>query len=135
MGLDLAEVIVTVPATTYKKGAWIDKYGHKHKAKTVHRDKHKRRVKRRNGKKKTPKEKKFFKPRVKSGWHASDPPKVRRQKLLKSHKGNYLAAARAKQELANVSTDPKTVKAAQADADYFFKKHRQLKGGEGNAKA
>ena len=58
-----------------------------------------------------------------TGWRKSDPPATRRRKMLKA-KGSYLRAARALQALANVTKDPGTKRAAQADARYFYRKHR-----------
>ncbi|MGH2507632.1 MAG: hypothetical protein ACRESI_03325 [Gammaproteobacteria bacterium] len=70
---------------------------------------------------KTPKSKRFFNPKVKTGWRKNQAAAVRRRKALQAHKGNKTAAGRALQELANVTTDARTAKLAKADADYFFK--------------
>lgn len=125
--IQLTDVLITVPATTYERGPYTDRFGHKHKATKVHRDASKRHIKRKRGKKKTPKNKRFFKPGAHSGWKKNMPPKERRALVLKAHKGNLLAASRAKQELANVSTDPATIRAAQADAKYFLRLYHREK--------
>ena len=41
---------------------------------------------------------------------------------MKAHNGDILAAGRALQELANVTTDAATKRLAKVDADYFFAK-------------
>lgn len=76
----------------------------------------------------TPKSKRWFKPKVRSGWKASDPASIRRRKVLKAFKGDLLAAARSKQALANVTTDRSTKVAARADAKYFYNLYRVKKG-------
>jgi len=53
------------------------------------------------------------------------PLKKRRALVLKAHRGNVLASARAMQALANVTIDKVTGKAAKADANYFYKLHRR----------
>ncbi len=73
---------------------------------------------------KTPGSEKFFYPGVKMDWHKDQPPSKRRANALKAHKGDKLATARALQELANVTTDSATARAAKADADYFFAEHK-----------
>ena len=61
-----------------------------------------------------------------TGWKKSYPAKKRRTLALKGHKST-LSAGRALQALANVTQDEATRKAAQADAKYFYKKHRGSK--------
>ena len=68
--------------------------------------------------------KKWFKPGISSGWKKDMPPKERRELVLEAHGGDYLSAARSKQALANVTKDPATKRAAQADAEYFLKMYR-----------
>ena len=58
-----------------------------------------------------------------TGWKKSYPAKKRRSLALKGHK-SALSAGRALQALANVTKDEPTRKAAQADAKYFYKKHK-----------
>ena len=70
---------------------------------------------------KTPENEKFYHPKVEMHWHKDQPTKMRRINALKAHEGDELATARALQALANVTTDAKTAKLANADADYFFK--------------
>jgi len=97
---------------------------------------------------KTPKSKRWFKPKVHTGWKKTDPAKTRRRKLLnavkKDHKltytmvrkgkrikvrqNKYLIAGRMAQQLANVTTDPTTKRLARADARYFFKLAKVKKG-------
>lgn len=72
---------------------------------------------------KTPESEKWYEHNVEMNWHKDEPARVRRARALRAHKGDGLAAARALQALANVTTDPKTRKLAKADADYFFAKH------------
>ena len=69
------------------------------------------------------KSEKWFNPKVHSGWEKNMPLTERRRKTLKAHKGSLLSSARAMQALANVTRDPATRKAAQVDANYFFKKN------------
>ena len=76
---------------------------------------------------KTPKSKRWYDPKISSGWKADMPAGKRRAIELKARKGDLLEAARAKQALANVTTSRKTKKAAQADADYFFREYRKKK--------
>jgi len=65
------------------------------------------------------------------GWSKNQPAKTRRMLALKSRpkrwdiKKRYLSAARALQALANVSTDPETIKKARSDAKYFFDKAKR----------
>jgi len=60
------------------------------------------------------------------GWSKSQSPETRRRLALASRPSNWslhkrrLSAARALQALANVTKDPATKRAAQADANYFF---------------
>jgi hypothetical protein len=72
---------------------------------------------------KTPEDQKFFQPGVKMNWHKDLPADVRRSHALEAHGGNVLAAARALQELSNVTTDPETKKLTKEDADHFFSQH------------
>lgn len=66
---------------------------------------------------------KFFHPKVHMGWHKDLAMSTRRRKALKAHKGDNLATARALQALANVTQDKVTRQKAQADANYFYKRH------------
>ena len=72
---------------------------------------------------KTPESDKWYEHGVKMDWSKDDPAETRRDKALKAHKGDELAAARALQALSNVTTDPETKKLAKEDADYFFARH------------
>jgi len=70
-------------------------------------------------------------PNTLGGWSKGQTPAVRRRHALASRPKNwsmdrrYLSAARALQALANVTKDPGTKRAAQADARYFYRKARQ----------
>ncbi len=73
---------------------------------------------------KTPESEKWYQHAVEMEWGKDLPSAVRRANALKAHKGDELAAARALQALANVTTDAETARLAKTDADYFFAKHR-----------
>lgn len=73
---------------------------------------------------KTPKSERWFEPGKHTGWEADMPAAERRELVLEAFGGDYLAAARSKQELANVTTDRPTKVAALADARYFFRQYR-----------
>ncbi|MDD4985928.1 MAG: hypothetical protein PHQ43_09075 [Dehalococcoidales bacterium] len=77
----------------------------------------------------TPKEDRFFHPKVHTGWEADMPAKKRRGLMLKAHGGNALSTARALQALHNVSfrTAPAAAAKAQADAKFFYRKHKAEK--------
>lgn len=74
--------------------------------------------------------KKWFKPKVHTGWDKDQSAATRRRHLMASTPKNwgrdkrYLQAGHRAQALANVSQDPATQKKAAADAEYFFKKLR-----------
>ena len=73
---------------------------------------------------------KWFKPSPRAtNWDKDDPPVTRRRNVLKSRWGSYLKAGRAMLALANVNSGPKgdseTERKARADAEYFFRMHRQ----------
>jgi hypothetical protein len=72
---------------------------------------------------KTPESEKWYRHNVEMNWHKDDPVDIRRANALKAHKGDELAAARALQALANVTTDAETARLAKDDADYFFAVH------------
>lgn len=76
----------------------------------------------------TSKKSRWFSSKVRSGWRKEDPPETRRRRVLRAHGGDLLAAARSKQALANVTTDPATKISAAADARYFFSKYREKRG-------
>ncbi len=71
---------------------------------------------------KTLESQKFFHPNIKMNWHKDLPAETRRANALEAHGGNFLATARALQELSNVTTDPDTKRLTKEDADYFFSK-------------
>jgi hypothetical protein len=52
------------------------------------------------------------------------PLKTRRNKVLRAHGDDLLAAGKGMQALANISKDAATKRAASADAKYFFSKHK-----------
>lgn len=70
---------------------------------------------------------KWFHPKTHMGWAKDLPAAERRDKALKAHGGDALAAARALLALANVTKDKETRRLARADADYFFRMHRRQK--------
>lgn len=67
----------------------------------------------------------WFDPQVETGWHKDTDRDLRRRKVLQSHNGDDLSAARGLQALANVTTDPETKREARRDAEYFFSVHRK----------
>ena len=119
---------MTTALVTYKRKAYVDYWGHKHPAVIVKRrtptdDKKKRRRR----KKRTSKEKRWYAPKVRSGWKKSMPAKKRRRLTLTAHKGSLLSAARSKQALANVTQDEETRVLALEDAQFFFEEHKKSK--------
>ncbi len=76
----------------------------------------------------TPKSKRFYEPKVHTGWEKGMGMEKRRRLVLRAHKGDALASARGMQALANVSTDPATKMAARSDALYFYDLNRRKKG-------
>jgi len=117
---------MTTALVTYERRAYVDRWGHKHPAITVKRAAPKKKVKRRK-RRKTPREKRWYAPKIRSSWKKDMPAKERRRLLLKAHKGNLLAAARSKQALANVTEDEETKVLALKDAQFFFELHRKEK--------
>jgi len=71
------------------------------------------------------KKRKWFESKTHSGWKKGMPVGERRELVLEAHGRDYLSAARSKQALANVTRDQATKRAAQADADYFFRMYRK----------
>lgn len=111
------------------------KSGHRHPAlvstsgtKSKDKDTTKKRKRRKSKTKSKRTNRNWFHPKVQSGWSKDDAPTVRRQAVLKAHKGNLLSAARGKIALANVTQDSATEKAARADAKYFLDKYHKEKG-------
>jgi hypothetical protein len=74
----------------------------------------------------TPERDRFYHPVVHMGWHKDQDAETRRGLALKAHK-NPLSAARALQELANVTTDKETALKAHEDASYFYEMHSKEK--------
>lgn len=120
----MTTALVKVEAVTYTRKAYVDCWGHKHPAVIVKREGYKKKVKR-SRKRRTPKGKRWYAPKVRSGWSKDMPAAERRKLLLRAHKGNLLAAARSKQALANVTADEETRVLALADAKYFFKLYKR----------
>lgn len=116
---------MTTAPVTYERKAYVDRFGHKHPAKLIKRKVEKKKKRRRR--KSTKGKKKWYAPKVHSGWKKTQPASVRRSKTLKAHGGNLLSAARGKQALANVTKDEETRTLALADAKYFFEKHKKEK--------
>jgi hypothetical protein len=103
---------------TVKRKAYKHKDGSMIKATTF-------KIKDKGKKGRTPKSERFFHPKVHTGWKKGMALSTRRSKVLKAHGNSFLAAARAMQSLANVTTDAATRLAARADALYFFKWNRK----------
>lgn len=80
--------------------------------------------------KKKPKKKWFKKGTEALGWEASDTQSHRRKVALRSRGGDYLAAARALQALANVQAkqNPGVAAKARQDAKFFFRMHKIKQG-------
>lgn len=76
---------------------------------------------------KTSDSERWYNPKVHTGWRKADSASTRRSRMLHSHKGNKLAAGRACQALANVTTDRQTKKLSRADALYFYDLNRKGK--------
>lgn len=122
----MTEALVKVPTVVPGEGTFTNLFGRKSLAKVVKREGPKKKVKRKK-RRKASKKKRWYAPKVHSGWEKSQPAKVRRKILLKAHKGNLLSAARSKQALANVTRDEETKEIALADARFFFEEHRKSK--------
>ena len=73
---------------------------------------------------KTPKKKQWYEPGVETGWKKDMPQGERRGLVMRAHKGDELASARAMQSLANVTTDRETKREARADAVFFFGEYK-----------
>ena len=116
----LVKVPVRVPAVTYKRGSYVDRWGHSHPAIVVERSSYRKKVRRR---KKT--SKKWYSPKVHSGWRKSQTAVTRRKLVLEAHEGDLLSAARSMQALANVTQDSRTRELAVADARFLFKEYRR----------
>ena len=75
--------------------------------------------------------KKWYNPKVHTGWDKHMTPRGRRIKSLKAHGRNLLATARSLLALSNVNSgkkgDRQTYLKAKADAKYFFKKYEESK--------
>lgn len=121
----MTTALVTVPAITYRREAYIDKWGYEHPTKTIKRRSYKKKIKSKK-RKKTVKGR-GYSPKVKSGWKKTQPAKTRRTLVLKAHSGDLLSSARSKQALANVTQDEETKELALADAQYFFKEYSKSK--------
>lgn len=117
----MTTAIVKIPETTYKRGSWVDHWGHKHPAIIVKRESYKKKVKRSRGKKRrTPAGKRWYHPKVRMNWSKSMLITERRENALDAHGGNLLATARALIALSNVTTDTKTKQEARKDGLYFL---------------
>jgi len=118
--------LVRIPEVTYKRGAYVDRYGHKHPAVTIKREGYKKRV-RRKRKSRTPKGKRWFAPKVKMNWGKGMPIHVRRENALDAHGGDLLATGRALIALSNVTVDTETKREARRDGLYFLAQHEREK--------
>ena len=124
----MTTAIVRIPETTYKRDAWIDRFGHRHPATTVTRKGYKKKVKRARGRKRrTPSAKRWYRPTVKMNWKKTMPLEVRRDNALDAHGGDILATGRALQALANVTQDAETKIEARKDAQYFLALYKREK--------
>jgi hypothetical protein len=103
----------------HRKG-YVRKDGTRVKASTF-------KIKDRGKKGRTPKSKRWYKPKVKMDWEKGMPMAQRRRNALRAHGGDELSTARALQALANVTTDNATKVKAKADANYFYKRHERSK--------
>jgi len=106
-----------MPKLRVRRKAYTRKDGTRVKATTF-------KIRDRGARGRTPKARRWFEPSVETGWEKGMPASNRRRKVLRAHGGDELASARAMQALANVTTDRATRTAAQADANYFFRKHK-----------
>lgn len=122
----MTTALVKVLAPPHIRGTYVDLFGYGPPTKATKNEGPKKKAKRKR-KRKTSKKKRWYAPKVHSGWEKSQPAKVRRKVLLKAHKGNLLSAARSKQALANVTQDEETRELALADAKFFFEEHRKSK--------
>lgn len=73
------------------------------------------------------KKKRHYHPKTTTGWSKDLPASLRRRRMLKAHKGDYLASARACGALARVNSDKKTQELAGADSRYFYKEYKNRK--------
>ncbi len=75
----------------------------------------------------TPESKRFFRPKVHTGWRADMAASKRRGKVLKAHVGSLLASGRAMIALSNVQKriNPEVSHTAYVDAMYFFRLNKQ----------
>ncbi len=80
-------------------------------------------IKDRGAKGKTPKSKKWYSPKVHSGWSKTLSQKVRIAKVVKAHGGSLLASARSLMALANVTTDIATRQLARKDATSLYNRY------------
>lgn len=62
-----------------------------------------------------------------TGWRKTDSQTTRRKIVLKSRRGDLLAAARSMNYLANKTKDPDTKRKARGDARYFYGKYKRSK--------
>lgn len=62
-------------------------------------------------------------------WEKGRSATARRKAAIHAKNGNYLRAARSLQALANVTKDSGTKRAAQSDANYFYRMNKK-KGGK-----
>jgi hypothetical protein len=118
----MRRIRVRVRATTYRRGGkLIHRKGYTYLRRDVGKPG------------KTPKSKQWFNPKsTLGGWSKSQKASTRRRLALASTPKNWslrrrvLQAARKLQALANVTADKATKQKAQADADYFWKRLKNL---------
>lgn len=77
----------------------------------------------------TPENKRWYNPKVHTGWSKGDPATTRRRRALLAHGSNRLATARSLIALSNVSTDPTTKKLSREDGLYMLKMYKKYGNG------
>lgn len=80
-------------------------------------------IKDRGARGKTPRGRRWYEPKVHTGWSKDLSQKVRIAKVVRAHKGDLLASARSLQALANVTTDATTKRLARADARVLYERY------------
>lgn len=116
---------ITVTRKAYKRKAYTRKDGIKVGAADVPETTFK--IRDRGAKGRTPKVKRWAKFEKFTGWKKGQKPVTRRRKVLaatdkrRSMHNRYVEAGRMMNQLANVTTDKPTERAARADANYFFR--------------
>lgn len=117
---------ITVKRKAYTRKAYTRKDGVKVKGSKVPATTFQ--IKDRGKKGRTPKSKRWAVFERQTGWKKNQKPSTRRAKMLAatdkrlSLHDRYVQAGRMLNQLANVTTDKATERAARTDANYFFRK-------------